>query len=271
MKRDDDLDEEIRAHLAMAAADRVARGESAKDAADAARREFGNVGHVKEVTRDMWAGVWLDRLFQDLRFAIRSLKRAPAFTAIAIATLALGIGANTAMFTVVNGVLVRPLPFHDPDQLVLVAYSPPRGTFTPVPGMYDRSYLDFRKRNPIFESLATFDSRLLTLTNAGEPIRLRTAFVTSDWFTTLGTRAALGRTLLRGDDEPGHGDIVVLSDDAGRSRFRADPKLIGSTITLDATPRVVVGVMAPQFNFPVESKIWVPQRIEIDPRNTSRT
>jgi predicted permease len=268
MKRDPDLDEEIRSHLEMAIAERMARGESRASAEAAARREFGNVGHVKEVTRESWGGVWVERLGQDLRFAVRSLRRAPAFTAVAVTMLALGIGVNTAMFTVVNGVLVRPLPFPDPDRLVLVAYSPPRSTFMPYPGMFDRSYAEFRKRDAIFESSATFHTRLLTLTNAGEPIRLQTHYVTPDFFKTLGVGAAHGRTFLRGDDEAGHDAIVILSDEIWRSRFNADPNIIGAAITLDAAPRVVVGIMPPGFDFPFESKIWVPLRLEIDPGNT---
>src|SRR5215475_11402949 len=123
--RDANLDDEIRAHLEMAVRDRVARGESPAAARAAARREFGNVGHVKEVTREMWGGVWLERLVLDLRYAFRSLRRAPSFTIVAVLTLALGIGANTAMFTVMNGVLVRSLPFPDADRLVTPSYKPP--------------------------------------------------------------------------------------------------------------------------------------------------
>ena len=138
-QRDLDLNDEIRAHFEMAVRDRMARGESRVDAEAAARREFGNVGHVKEVTREMWGGVWLERLRQDLRFAARSLWRSPTFTIVAALTLALGIGVNTAMFAVVHGVLLRPLPFADSDRLFVPSYE--NRTFGSAAGMFDDHYV----------------------------------------------------------------------------------------------------------------------------------
>src|SRR4029078_4221209 len=122
--RDEDLDDEIRSHFAMAVADRVARGESPDEALAAARREFGNVTHVKEVTRESWGGVWLERLLQDVRYSVRLLPRAPVFAVTAILTLALGIGVTTAMFTVVRGVLLRHLPFASPSELFVISHLP---------------------------------------------------------------------------------------------------------------------------------------------------
>lgn len=266
--QDDGLDEEIRAHLDMATAERIARGERPDDAAAAVRREFGNVAHVKEVTRDMWGGLAFERLAQDTRYAVRSLARAPAFTIVAVVTLALGIGVNTAMFTVVNGVLIRPLPFHEPGRLVLASYAPPRGTFMRDPGMYDRSFLDLRGRATPFEAMATFNSRLMTLTGHGDPARLTTALVTPDFFATLGTKAAHGRTFTPGEDRAGSDNVVVLSDEVWRSRFNADPGAVGMVVTIDDTRRTVIGVMPPSFDFPYEARLWVPLRIEIDPHNT---
>src|ERR1700704_6099295 len=124
-KREEELEEEVRSHLEMAARERVERGEAGAEAQHAARREFGNVGVVKEATREMWGGRWFNRLMQDLRFGARMIAKSPGFTAVAIPTLALGTGANTALFSVVNGVLFNPLPYPEPEQLVTLAESKP--------------------------------------------------------------------------------------------------------------------------------------------------
>ena len=151
-ERDRELDDEIRAHLAMATAERVARGESLEDAAAAVRREFGNVGQVKEVTREGWGGAWFDQLEQDARFATRLLRRGPVFAATAIATLALGIGLTTAMFTVVRSVLLRPLPFAAPNELYLVSHEPSSVRSFFGLSMADREYDRFSRTTTAFSS-----------------------------------------------------------------------------------------------------------------------
>ena len=137
--RDADLDDEIRAHFAMAIAERIKRGESPEEATAAARREFGNVAHVKEVTRETWGGAWLERLAQDARFTFRSLRRSPGFTAVAVLTFALAIGVNTTMFTVVNGILFRPLAVRGESELFVVSHAP-GGPFVNGPAMFDATY-----------------------------------------------------------------------------------------------------------------------------------
>src|SRR5207253_2591204 len=146
---DDEIQEEIAAHLRMAIADKMARGASRDEAERAARAEFGNVTHVAEVTREMRGGLWLERLGQDLRYGWRALRRTPAFTAVAVATLALAIGANSAVFTVVDRVLLQPLPFRDPGRLYAVSYLPTNLPFELPPGLDDRTrrHLPHRGRN----------------------------------------------------------------------------------------------------------------------------
>jgi predicted permease len=263
---DRELDEEIRAHFTMAVADRVARGESPDDAAAAVRREFGNVAHVKEVTRESWGGAWLERLTLDVRYALRSLRRAPVFTTVAVLTLALGIGSNTAMFTVVRGILLRPLPFNDPGALYLVERMPDRiGSFG-GPSMLDRDYVVYRRLTTAFATTASYNSYPATLLGVGEPLRAATTSVTPSFFRTLGVRAAHGRAFRDGDDEPGANAVVVIGDRLWRDRFGADSNVIGRSVTIEGYAKTVVGVMPAGFEFPQHTELWVPLTIELSAR-----
>jgi putative ABC transport system permease protein len=262
------LDDEIRAHFAMAVADRVARGESPEDALAAVRREFGNVGHVKEVTHETWGGMWLERLLQDVRYASRSLRRAPVFAAVAILTLALGIGANTAMFTVVRGILLRPLPFHDPDRLVLAVHAPDRlGQLLGPSSMIDKEFMLFRAQTKTLAPLATYNTYPATLLGAGEPLRLATASASPSLFTTLGVRAQRGRVFRDGEDTPATNAVVVIGNRLWHDRFGADTNVIGRSISIEGYSKTIVGVMPPGFEFPKHTEIWVP--LTIDPAATN--
>src|ERR1700674_4161650 len=177
-RRETELEEEVQSHLQMAVQERVERGDTAKDAEHAARREFGNVELVKEVTRDVWGP--LDRLMQDLRFGVRMIAKSPGFTAVAILTLALGIGANTALFSVVNGVLLNPLPFPQPEQLVAVYAKTPtvaEGSITYA------NFLDWHRDARSFSSFAAFRSENFNLTGAGTPERLHGHQISAEFFT----------------------------------------------------------------------------------------
>jgi putative ABC transport system permease protein len=267
--RDVDLDDEIRAHFAMAVRDRIARGESPRDAEAAARREFGNVGHVKEVTREMWGGVWLERLIQDIRFAFRSLRRTPGFTIVATLTLALGIGANAAMFTVLNSVLLRPLPFANADQLYVASYKAPRTVFAPNPAMYDAHYVELEKNDPIFERLATYAKNRLTITGVGDPLRVAATRATPGLFPVLGVRPQLGRAFDDADAADDGGRSVILSDALWRRRFNADQRVVGTSVMLEGVPRTVVGVMPASFDFPAGTDVWLPWRVTTSPNQVS--
>ena len=258
--RDAELDEEIRTHLRMASDARVAQGEARAEADLAARREFGNVTHVKEVTRGAWGRLWLEHLAQDLRFAARSLRHAPGFAAIAVLTTALGIGSTTAVFTVVNAVLLRPLPFASADRLVAPSYGPRDGGSR----LSDRQYLELERHASPFSGIATFSNLPVTLTGSGDPVRLNSASVTPDFFRVLGVSPAFGSVFARA---PGDGS-VVLGDAIWRSRFAADSSLIGRRVTLDGVPRTVVGIMPAGFTFPSRAEIWTPLEVRADPNQS---
>jgi putative ABC transport system permease protein len=262
------LDDEIRSHFAMAIADRVARGESVEEAAAAVRREFGNVGHVKEVTRETWGGLWLERLVQDVRYAMRSLRRAPVFAAVAILTLALGIGANTAMFTVVHGILLRPLPFRDPDALYLVSRETEGVRHFVGPAMSDREYVEYRRSTTKFSATTSFNASPETLLDAGEPLRVQVAYVTPSFFSVLGVRAAHGRIFRDGDDQPGANAIVVIGDRLWRDRFGGDSAVIGRSVRVEGYTKTIVGIMPPGFEFPQHSEIWTPLIFNLSSHNS---
>ena len=241
-KRNDDLDEEIRAHLAMAARDRVERGESPADAAFNARREFGNEALVKEITREMWGWTAIQRFYQDVRYALRQMRRSPGFTAVAVLTLALGLGAATAMFSIVNGVLLRPLEYHDPGRLFVArTVLPPEARIAHDFPINARHFAEWRAHCRSCESVSLIQMADLTLVGAGEPVKLYALKTSWNFFQTLGVHPVLGRDFLPGE-ERGLGQ-VILSDSLWRSRFRADPSILGRAIQLNGEPHTVIGVM----------------------------
>ena len=185
-----------------------------------------------------------------LRYALRTLARDRAFAAIAILTLGLGIGANTVIFSLVNGTLFESLPYADPERLVTISEVIPRlyrqyGAF-PVNG---RHLLEWRKRSKTLDQIAALDSRRLSITGAGEPEQIGVAYISANLFPMLGVQPRLGRNFLPEEDQPQHNRVVILSDSLWRRRFSADPSMVGKTITLDGAPHVVVGVMPADFHF----------------------
>ena len=191
------------------------------------------------------------RLWNDLRHAARALRREPAFAVLAILTVALGIGANTAIFSIVNGVLLRPLPYAEPDRLVaLREVMPAMAQIYPTLPASARHFVEWRQRTKSFERLSAVDQSTATLTSGGEPERIDVLRTSADLFRTLGVRAARGRTFLEGEDQPGREGVALLSDSLWRRRFGADPRVVGRTILLNSRPTVVVGVMPAEFQSP---------------------
>ena len=262
------LDEELEFHVDARIRDNIKSGMSAEEAGRDARLRFGNRTLTKERTREMNIFASLEDLAQDLRYALRSLRHSPGFTAVATLALALGIGANTAVFTVVNGVLLRGLPFPKAERLTAISYKPRHGPFEPEPGMVDGDYLAFRRQNQAFERITTFSGYAVTLTGAGDPLRLPAAAVTPDFFPTLGVTAAIGRTFLTEEDQKGRDQVVVIGDKLWRSRFGMDPSVLGKTTTVDGEVRKVIGVMPPEFQFPSDAGLWLPLEVRLDPHNS---
>jgi putative ABC transport system permease protein len=262
-KRDKDLDEEIRSHLDMSARDQAERGASPEDAQLNARRELGNQLLIKEVTRETWGWGPLERLAQDFKYALRQMRRNPGFTALAVLTLTLGLGATTAIFTVVQSVLLRPLAFRDPERLVRVYESllPQYATGSvSYPNLQDlraqaRSFSLIQAYNPVGNA---------SLQTTGEAERVAVAQVEARMFELLGASAMLGRTFQPGEDRPEAAQEAILGESLWRRRFGADPSVLGRPITLNEQPYTVIGVMPESFRFPPGSatlaELWTTLR-----------
>jgi predicted permease len=267
-KVEKELDDELRFHLERNIELNVARGLAPEEARYAALRAMGGIEKAKEESRDSRRTRLLEDCLQDLRYGWRTLSRAPAFASVAILTLALGIGANTAVFTVVNGVLLRPMPFPEPERLFLLSYLPAQSPFAGAPSLADRHYLQFRDADKLFSSLCSFTQRNVTLTGVGDPVTLRGAAVTSGFFAVLKVHPARGRGFAADEDQPGRERVVVLGDALWRSRFGADPRILGEPIRLDGVEFTVVGVMPAGFAFPYNAELWTPFVVHLDPHNS---
>src|ERR1041385_394370 len=216
-KREQELDEEIGSHLRMAEQDRIDRGASADEAQYAARREMGNVSLIKEVTRGMWGTNWMRTLLQDLRYGVRVLRRNPGFTLIAVFTLALGISATTAIFSVVYGVLLRPLPYDRPNQLVQVWEKDSKGD---TMNLADPNFQDLRAQNRSLQGLAEFSAGLSSVSGGSEPKRLMVAAVSSDFFPLMHVLPFRGRGFAAEDQRPGAGPVALVRSEEHTSELQ---------------------------------------------------
>jgi putative ABC transport system permease protein len=241
-----ELDEELESHLALHVADNLRAGMSPAEARRAALIALGGVDQAKELYRDRRSLPLLETVARDARLALRMMRRSPGLTAAVLVVLALGIGANAVMFSVVNTVLLRPLPYTDPGRLLLVqtvdASGQPSGTAPP-------DYYVYRQGNRSFQSFSSFYTRSLDLTGEGEPERIRALTVSSDFLGTLGTPPAVGRDLHRRDEQWGDHRVVLLTDGLWRRRFAGDPGIIGRPVVLGAEPYTVVGILPARFSF----------------------
>src|SRR5580704_5727827 len=248
-----DLDQEIRDHIEMATQDNIDRGMSPEEARHAAIRKFGNVTLVKENSRDVWSVVWLEQLLQEIRFALRMLCKSPGFTAVAILTLAIGIGGNAAVFSVVNSVLLKPLNYPKSEELVALHQIAPGAE-----GLADfenglllspSMYVTYAEQNRTFQSLGVWITGTANVTGLEEPEQVRTVAVSDGVLQALGTPPGVGRWFSAADQIPRGPERVMLSYGYWQRRFGGDLTVIGRNIMIDSQSREIVGVMPKGFRF----------------------
>ena len=254
----DGLADDIRDHIERETHENVERGMVPDEARNAARRKFGNVSLAMEATRAVWVPVWLEDLVCDVRYGVRMLQRFPGFAAAALLTLALGIGANTAIFSVAYGVWLRPLPYPDSPRLVMVLEG--ENAYGPIvlnsAGLGE--FREWQAQNRVFDEMAVFNTGSVNLTGDGVPEHVSMAHVSPRFFETLGVAPALGRTLATEPERGGESDVVVLGSGLWQRRFDSDPDVIGRRITLDGVSFTVAGVMPDGFSFPEDLGIAGP-------------
>src|SRR5262245_10128740 len=237
-----DIERELSFHVAERADELIARGMEPAAALREARRRFGNYTRQKEETRAINLLGWLDTLLGDLRYSLRALRGSPAFATVAILSLALGIGANTAIFSLLHAILLRPLPVTNPEELLLVTEEgSPYSRFT------NPLWEELRARQDVFSSMLAYNNASFNLASSGEVDSVPGAFVSGSFFATLGVAPALGRVLASADDARGCSPLAVISHRFWRSRFNSDPNVVGRTLEMYGKRFQVIGVSAAEF------------------------
>jgi predicted permease len=261
-KRDEDLERELRSDLELEEAEQRENGLSPEEARYTALRALGNPALIREQAHAVWSWNWLESLARDLRFSLRTLRRTPSFTIIAILVMALGIGANVALFTVVRGVLLKPLPFEDPDRLVMLYETGFHENGMPGYNVVAGGiYAEWKKQNRTFSNLALAQGIRVGLSGSGGqlPEKLNSAEFSWNLLRTLGVQPALGRDFTQADDSPSANGTVLLSWSLWKRRFGGDRGILNQTIYLDAMPYTVIGIMPARFDFPdPATQLWTP-------------
>jgi putative ABC transport system permease protein len=251
----DDLDQDIRDHIARETQDNIERGMSPEEARYAATRKFGNVTQVKEEARDVWSLIWLEQLLEDIRFGLRLLRKNPGFTAVAVLTLALGIGANAAVFSVVYAVLLRPLPYRDPSRLVVLRETTPRVGDVSVSFP---DFIDWRAASHAFAQMAAVQSVDFNLAGVTQPESISGDAVSPNFLSMMGVRPLLGRDFDASEEKAGTAPVLLLSYSLWQSHLGGDPNAVGKTITLDGRSFTIVGVLPPNYRSPDTTDVMLP-------------
>ena len=252
-----ELKREVDFHVEMETQANVRHGLAGDAARQEALRHFGAVEQVKDECRDAWGTRFLDHLRQDVGYGLRGLRRNPGFSAIVVLTLALGIGANTAIFSVVHGVLLRDLPYTEPGRLVMVNQSAPRAGQN-ILGFSVPDFMDFRERNRAFVGMSEYHSMWFILLGRPEPERVQTGVVSDNFFDLLGVKPLLGRGFLPGEDKQGAAPVLMLSYDYWKRSFGGDPNVVGQVFEMNNKPHTVVGVLPPLPAFPNADQVFMP-------------
>lgn len=255
-KREREMAEELRFHLEMQIGENVRRGMSPERARTEALKSFGGVEKTKEECRDE-RGSFLDTVLQDVRYGLRTLRRSPGFAAAAVLTLALGIGANTAIFSVVHGVLLQSLPYGGGERLVRLSQSAP-GAGADDAGFSPKEVNDYRAFNRTLSGIVEHHSMWFVLLGRKEPERVQTSVVSANFFDVLAVRPLLGRTFVAGDDGQGADAVLVLSHDYWQRSFGGDPNVVGKVFRMNDRPHTVVGVLPPIPEYPSEADVYMP-------------
>ena len=251
----EDLDEDIRDHIARETQDNIERGMSPEEARYAAMRKFGNVTQVMEETREVWNFIWLEQLLQDIRFGLRMLRKNPGFTAVAVLTLALGIGANAAVFSVVYAVLLRPLPYKDPSSLIVLNET------TPMVGTVSVSYpnfLDWRNQSRTFSEMSAIRGVGFNLAGVTQPENISGDAVSPNFLSMMGVRPFLGRDFDASEEKAGTPPVILLSYSLWQSHFGGDPNIVGRTIKLDDRSFTIVGVLPSNYRSLDKTDVMLP-------------
>ncbi|MGC1416320.1 MAG: ABC transporter permease [Candidatus Acidiferrum sp.] len=255
-----EFEQELETHLDLLAEENVRRGMSVEDARRAARIRLGGDTQLKDTNRELRGLPFIETFFQDVHYALRMLRKNPGFTAVAILTLALGIGANTAIFSVVYAVLLKPLPFTNPEQL-FTAFQANKQRGIAETGCSYPNFEEWRAQNQVFSEMAGILAHQLTLTGRGEPSVVNTSVVTPELFALLDVKPLAGRIFSRQDGKQGAPPVVLVSEELWRGRFGADPKIIGTSIDLDKRPFTVIGIIPAAFHTPffnTKQEVWIP-------------
>jgi len=252
--------EEIQAYVDLSTEAKIRQGLTPREARRDALVELGGVDQVQEKVREIRMGQFIETAWRDVRIGVRTLVHSPVFTVVTVLSLALGIGANTAIFSVVNGLLLQPLPYPEPEQIVHVWHTPPQQSF---PGLDKFSvspanYIDWKAQSSVFQQIAVYTYTGLSLSTSNDPLPLIGAAVSSDFFTVLRTNPMLGRTFTPDEEQPGRDQVIVISHKLWQRAFGANPNIIGQTLTLNSRGFTVIGIMPAGFQRPREAELWVP-------------